>query len=89
MTPLKRENLQGRIQKIQKEGAEETDDMARAASFRVGGLKGKQVKINQLGGSEDMLPKKILILTPLKCRVMRLKLINEILKYKLSWLKKR
>ena len=53
------------------------------------GLKGKQVKMNQLGGSGDMLPRKILILTPLKCREMHLKLINEILKYKLSWLKKR
>ena len=70
--------------------------MARAASFRVGGggggggsLKGKQVKMNQLGGSGDMLPRKIFILTPLKCREMHLKLINKILKYKLSWLKKR
>ena len=87
MTPLKRENLQGRIQK---EGAEESDDMARAASFRVGGLKGKQVKMNQLGGSGDMLLRKIFILTPLKCREMHLKLINEILNtLKLSWLKKR
>ena len=40
-------------------------------------------------GSGDMLPRKLLILTPLKCREMHPKLINEILKYKLSVLKKR
>ena len=43
------------------------------------GLKDKQV----------MLPRKFLILTPLKCREMHSKLINEILKYKLSVLIKR
>ena len=37
-----------------------------------------------------MFPRKILILTPLKCREMHLKLINGIVtEYKLSGLKKR
>ena len=39
--------------------------------------------------STSGVPRKILILTPLKCREMDLKLINEILKYKLSGLEKR
>ena len=60
---------------------------ASAASFRVGGgLKDKQVKMSQLGGP-GMFLRKIVILTPLLCREMRLKLTNEILKYKLSGLK--
>ena len=36
-----------------------------------------------------MLPRNFLILTPLKCREMHSKLINEILNYKLSVLEKR
>ena len=54
-----------------------------------GGLKDKQVKLSQVEGSGGMLLQKFLILTPLKCREMHSKLINEILKYKLSVLKKR
>ena len=57
--------------------------------FEWGCLEDKQLEISQLGGSGGVLPRKMLILTPLKCREMHLKLINEILKYKLSGLKKR
>ena len=71
--------------------------MTRAASFRVwgggggGGLERQTSKDESTGGdrSRGMFPWKFLILTPLKCREMHSKLINEILKYKLSVLKKR
>ena len=67
--------------------------MARAASFRVGEGGGGGGLERQISKNESTrgvrVPRKILILTPLKCREMHLKLINEILKYKLSWLKKR
>ena len=39
---------------------------ARAASFRLGGLKGGRVSVTQPGGSEGLLPRKSLILIPLK-----------------------
>ena len=42
----------------------------------------------QTSKDKSMLPQKILILSHLKCREMHLKLINEILKYKLSGLRK-
>ena len=45
--------------------------------------------MSYLGGSGSIFPREILILTPPKCREMQLKLINEILKYKFSGLKKR
>ena len=59
-----------------------------------GSLKDKQVKMSQRGdggggGGWGYAPRKLLILTPLKCREIHSKLINEILKYKLSVLKKR
>ena len=69
---------------------------ARAASFRVGGLESQTSKMSQLGGGggreggyEGMLSQKFFILTPLIYREMHLKLINQILQYKLSALKKR
>ena len=75
---------------------------ARAASFRLvgggggGALERQTSKISQLGrggggsrGSGDMLPRKIVIFTPLKCRKMHLKVTNDILNYKRSALKKR
>ena len=67
---------------------------ARAASFRVGGgggegLERQTSKDESIGGVRGVLPRKFFILTPLKCREMHSKLINEILKCKLSVLKKR
>ena len=61
---------------------------ARAASFRVGGG-GGGVQTGGGGGFRGYAPPKFFISTPLKCREMHSKLINEILKYKLSVLKKR
>ena len=49
-----------------------------------GGLERQTSKMSQLKGSGDMLPRKFLILTPLKRREMHLKLINKVLKYKFS-----
>ena len=52
------------------------------SKFRVGGLKDKRVRwasYGEEGGSGGMLPRIILILTPLKCREMHFKLINEFL----------
>ena len=49
-----------------------------------GGLKGKRVRwanYGGRGGSGDVLPRIILILTPVKCREMHFKLINEFLNY--------
>ena len=67
---------------------------ARAASFRVGGLERQTSKDESTGGGGGggfggEFPQKFLILTPLKCQEIHSKLINEILKYKLSVLKKR
>ena len=59
-----------------------------ASKFSGGGLERQTSKDESTRGSVGMLRRKILILTPLKCREIHLKLTNEILKYKLSGLKK-
>ena len=58
-----------------------------------GGLERQTSKDESTGGGGEgvfggMLPRNFFILTPLKCREMHSKLINEILKYKLSVLEK-
>ena len=51
-----------------------------------GGLERQTSKDESIRGVRGYAPRKILILIPLKSREMHLKLINEILKYKLSGL---